>query len=76
MIPVPKAQVAFRAGGRLACAPTSLFAAAVMYSLLPAQASLSFGAFAGIYLLAIAAGIVSNVPGGITACSRPCCCCS
>jgi phosphatidylglycerol lysyltransferase len=63
VIPVPKPRVAFAQVG-VACADL-LFAAAVMYSLLPAQASLSFGAFAGIYLLAIAAGIVSNVPGGI-----------
>ncbi len=33
--------------------------------LLPPQAALSFAAFAGVYLLALAAGVISNVPGGI-----------
>ena len=42
-----------------------LCAAAVLYVLLPPQAALSFAAFAGVYLLALAAGVISNVPGGI-----------
>ena len=33
--------------------------------LLPTHLAISFGAFAGIYLIAIAAGVISNVPGGI-----------
>jgi phosphatidylglycerol lysyltransferase len=42
-----------------------LCAASVLYVLLPHEAAISFGAFAGIYLIAIAAGVISNVPGGI-----------
>jgi phosphatidylglycerol lysyltransferase len=38
---------------------------AVLYVLLPAQASIGFAAFAGVYLLALTAGAASNVPGGI-----------
>lgn len=40
------------------------FAAATLYFLLPEQLALTFPAFVGIYVLAIAAGVVSNVPGG------------
>ena len=39
--------------------------AAVLYVLLPAGATPSFGVFLGFYLLALAAGVVSNVPGGL-----------
>ena len=46
-------------------APICLCAASVLYVLLPHQAAISFAAFAGIYLIAIAAGVISNVPGGI-----------
>jgi phosphatidylglycerol lysyltransferase len=63
MIPVPKPRVAF-AQVAVACADL-LCAAGVLYVLLPQQAAISFGAFAGIYLIAIAAGVISNVPGGI-----------
>ncbi|MFI4889069.1 MAG: bifunctional lysylphosphatidylglycerol flippase/synthetase MprF [Steroidobacterales bacterium] len=42
-----------------------LCAAGVLYVLLPAQAQIGFLSFAGIYLLGIAAGIVSTVPGGV-----------
>jgi phosphatidylglycerol lysyltransferase len=63
VIPIPKPRVAF-AQLTVACADL-LCAAAVLYVLLPQQAALSFGAFAGIYLIAIAAGVISNVPGGI-----------
>ena len=62
-IPVPKPRVAFAQLG-VACADL-LCAASVLYVLLPQHAALSFGAFAGIYLIAIAAGVISNVPGGI-----------
>jgi phosphatidylglycerol lysyltransferase len=41
------------------------FAAATLYFLLPDQMLLSFPAFVGIYVLAIAAGVASNVPGGL-----------
>src|ERR1700688_2462123 len=63
VIPVPKPRVAF-AQLTAACADL-LCAASVLYVLLPPQAAISFGAFAGIYLIAIAAGVISNVPGGI-----------
>jgi phosphatidylglycerol lysyltransferase len=62
-IPVPKARVAFAQIG-VSCLDM-LCAAAVLYVLLPPQAALSFAAFAGVYLLALAAGVLSNVPGGI-----------
>jgi phosphatidylglycerol lysyltransferase len=42
-----------------------LCAAGVLYVLLPAQAQLGFLAFAGIYLIGIAAGVISTVPGGV-----------
>ncbi|MGH8460390.1 MAG: bifunctional lysylphosphatidylglycerol flippase/synthetase MprF [Stenotrophobium sp.] len=41
------------------------FAAASLYFLMPAGIHLSYLAFVGIYVLAIAAGVVSNVPGGL-----------
>jgi phosphatidylglycerol lysyltransferase len=63
VIPVPKPRVAF-AQVAVACADL-LCAASVLYVLLPQQAAISFGAFAGVYLIAIAAGVISNVPGGI-----------
>jgi phosphatidylglycerol lysyltransferase len=63
VIPIPRARIAF-AQLSVACADL-LCAACVLYVLLPQQAAISFGAFAGIYLIAIAAGVISNVPGGI-----------
>ncbi len=42
-----------------------IFAAAVLYVLLPTNISLSYLNFLGIYLLAMFAGVVSNVPGGL-----------
>lgn len=42
-----------------------LLAAAVLYAVLPANMTLSFLDFLGIYLLAMFAGVVSNVPGGL-----------
>jgi glycosyltransferase 2 family protein len=42
-----------------------LLAAAVLYIVLPNNISLSFLDFLGIYLLAMFAGVVSNVPGGL-----------
>lgn len=41
------------------------FAAVVLYTLLPDTAPLSYLDFLGIYLLAMTAGVVSNVPGGL-----------
>jgi len=63
VIPVPKARTAF-AQVAVACADL-LCAASVLYVLLPQQAEIGFAAFAGIYMIAIAAGVISNVPGGI-----------
>jgi phosphatidylglycerol lysyltransferase len=62
-IPVPRPRVAF-AQIAVACADL-LCAASVLYVLLPSQASIGFAAFAGVYLIALAAGVISNVPGGI-----------
>jgi phosphatidylglycerol lysyltransferase len=42
-----------------------LCAAGVLYVLLPRQAAIGFVPFAGLYLIAIAAGVISNVPGGV-----------
>jgi phosphatidylglycerol lysyltransferase len=42
-----------------------LTAAGVLYVLLPAHAPVGFLAFAGLYLIAIAAGAISTVPGGV-----------
>jgi phosphatidylglycerol lysyltransferase len=39
--------------------------AGVLYVLLPAEMSYTFGAFLVFYLLALAAGVLSNVPGGL-----------
>ena len=63
VIPVPKPRVAF-AQVAVACADL-LCAVSVLYVLLPPQVAMSFGAFAGVYLISIAAGVISNVPGGI-----------
>jgi phosphatidylglycerol lysyltransferase len=62
-VPMPTPRVAF-AQVAVACADL-LCAASVLYVLLPQQAAISFAAFAGFYLIAIAAGVISNVPGGI-----------
>ena len=62
-IPVPRPRVAFAQLG-IACADL-LCAVAVLYVLLPPQASIGFATFAGVYLLALTAGAASNVPGGI-----------
>ena len=40
-------------------------AAAVLYTLLPASTPLSYSGFLEIYLLAMSAGVLSNVPGGL-----------
>jgi phosphatidylglycerol lysyltransferase len=63
VVPVPKPRVAF-AQIAVACADL-MCAAGVLYVLLPQHAEISFAAFAGVYLIAIAAGVISNVPGGI-----------
>ncbi|HWJ33862.1 MAG TPA: bifunctional lysylphosphatidylglycerol flippase/synthetase MprF [Steroidobacteraceae bacterium] len=63
VIPVPSGRIAF---AQVAVASTDLLCAAgVLYVLLPPQAAIGFTAFAGLYLIAISAGIISNVPGGV-----------
>ncbi|MEH1833486.1 MAG: lysylphosphatidylglycerol synthase domain-containing protein [Nostoc sp.] len=42
-----------------------ILAAAVLYAVLPSNTPLSYLDFLGIYLLAMFAGVVSNVPGGL-----------
>jgi uncharacterized membrane protein YbhN (UPF0104 family) len=63
VIPVPSGRVAV-AQIAVACADL-LCAAGVLYVLLPPQAAIGFIQFAGLYLIAISAGIISNVPGGV-----------
>ncbi len=62
-IPVPKPRVAFAQIG-ISCVDM-LCATSVLFVLLPREAAISFAAFAGVYLIALAAGAISNVPGGI-----------
>jgi uncharacterized membrane protein YbhN (UPF0104 family) len=42
-----------------------ILAATVLFTLLPATTHLSYPGFLGIYLLAMIAGVVSKVPGGL-----------
>lgn len=42
-----------------------LAAGTVLYCLLPASADIPFGTFLTVYLLALAAGVLSHVPGGL-----------
>lgn len=54
------------AGIQLLIASTDwLMAGTVLYALMPQRASLGFGHFLGIYLLAQLAGLISQVPGGL-----------
>lgn len=62
-VKVPKPPVAL-AQVLVACADL-LCAAGVLYVLLPGEAQIGFLSFAGIYILGIAAGIISTVPGGV-----------
>ena len=62
-IPVPGPSIAF---AQIAVASSDLLCAAgVLYVLLPPQADIGFAAFAAMFVIAIAAGIISNVPGGV-----------
>jgi phosphatidylglycerol lysyltransferase len=63
VVPVPSPRVAFAQIG-ISCVDM-LCATSVLFVLLPREASISFGAFAAVYLIALAAGAASNVPGGI-----------
>lgn len=62
-IPVPRTRIAL-AQIMVACGDL-LCAAAVLFVLLPPHNKIGFAAFAGIYLIAIAAGVISNLPGGV-----------
>ncbi|BCL35043.1 lysylphosphatidylglycerol synthase domain-containing protein [Nostoc sp. MS1] len=42
-----------------------VFAAAVLYVILPVNSSLSYPDFLGVYLLAMLAAVISNIPGGL-----------
>lgn len=61
MMPRPKTALAqvLVAGLDLCCA------AAALFLLLPAAADVSYPAFAGVYVLAILAGLIAHVPGGL-----------
>jgi phosphatidylglycerol lysyltransferase len=62
-LPVPRARIAF---AQITIGVLDLLCAAgVLFVLLPTHAPISFAAFAGVYLIALAAGVISNVPGGI-----------
>jgi phosphatidylglycerol lysyltransferase len=62
-IPIPRPSIAF---AQIAIGCTDLLcAAAVLFVLLPSHANISFGSFAAVFIIAIAAGVISNVPGGI-----------
>jgi len=63
IVPVLQPHVAFAQIG-VACADL-LCTAAALYVLLPHGAAIGFTAFAGLYLIAITAGVVSCVPGGV-----------
>ena len=63
VLPVLKPNVAF-AQIAVACADL-LCTAGALYVLLPPDAHIGFTAFAGLYLIAITAGVVSSVPGGV-----------
>ncbi len=63
VLPVLKPHVAF-AQIAVACADL-MCTAGVLYVLLPRSATLGYTAFAGLYLIAISAGIISSVPGGV-----------
>jgi len=62
-IPIPKPSIAF---AQIAIGCTDLLcAAAVLFVLLPSHSTITFSSFAAVFIIAIAAGVISNVPGGI-----------
>ncbi len=62
-VPVPAPRIAF---AQIAVACTDLLlACSVLYVLLPDEATISFVAFAGLFLVSVAAGIITNVPAGL-----------
>ncbi len=62
-LPIPRPS--FAVAQVVVAAADLLCAAGVLYVLLPVQAQIGFLSFAGIYLLAIAVGVISTVPGGV-----------
>jgi phosphatidylglycerol lysyltransferase len=48
----------------LACTDLTI-SAGVLYVLLPAQSGVAFAGFVGLYIIAVAAGVASTVPGGV-----------
>ncbi|HEX6899276.1 MAG TPA: bifunctional lysylphosphatidylglycerol flippase/synthetase MprF [Thermoanaerobaculia bacterium] len=62
-LPMPRPPVAL-AQIAVSCADW-IFAAAVLYSLLPDAWNLTFAHFLGVFLFAQVAGLISNVPGGL-----------
>lgn len=62
-VPLPAGRIAIR---QVAIASVDLvLASATLYVLLPQSVNLSFLTFAGLYMVALAAGLLSAVPGGI-----------
>ena len=62
-VPVPAVRLA---GGQVAIACADLLlASACLYVLLPDSAEVSFTAFAGLYMVALAVSVASSVPGGL-----------
>ncbi len=62
-ISIPKPRIAVAQVG--VAAADIAFAAATLYVLLEPQLHIGFFLFLGVYMLALGAGVVSNVPGGI-----------
>ena len=62
-LPLPEPRVAF-AQVALACTDLML-SAGIVYVLLPPHAGVGFLGFVGLYIIAIAAGAISTVPGGV-----------
>ncbi len=62
-LPIPSPKIAL---AQVAVACTDLLlAASVLYVLLPDNADITFIAFAGLFLVSVAAGIVTNIPAGL-----------
>jgi phosphatidylglycerol lysyltransferase len=62
-LPIPEPRIAF-AQVALACTDLML-SAGIVFVLLPPQLGIGFLGFAGLYIIAIAAGVISTVPGGV-----------
>lgn len=62
-LPIPAPQIAFLQVA-LACTDLML-SAGIVYALLPPHAGVGLVGFVGLYIIAIAAGVISTVPGGV-----------